>query len=329
MIKVTCAIIRNDENEVLVVQRGEKSDHPLKWEFPGGKVMKGETEEECIIREIREELSIDIVICDRMNGVSYDYGIKQIFLMPFICDTLDDLPLLFEHISYKWLSDDKLKYVDFLEADIIVAENYVRHLEKEKVITDSFPGDNINGNDDISLKSMIAGMTGMKNAEWLAGSATDNPAVFRKLMEYTYSDEGKLAFHAAWILTKACDTCPELINPFLGEIIEKLVDIQNESIRRSFLRIISLSDIGMLNSRQHGILTEYCFGILRSGFSPPAVRVFSMEILYRLSLIYPELASELTESINILEREESAGIKARGRIILKKLMVARKKGFRR
>ena len=52
MIRVTCAIIRNDEDEVLVVQRGESTDHPLKWEFPGGKLLDEETEEDCIIREI-------------------------------------------------------------------------------------------------------------------------------------------------------------------------------------------------------------------------------------------------------------------------------------
>ena len=44
MIDVTCAIIRNEEYQVLIVQRGEKTDHPLKWEFPGGKVAPGETE---------------------------------------------------------------------------------------------------------------------------------------------------------------------------------------------------------------------------------------------------------------------------------------------
>ncbi|OFY73479.1 MAG: DNA mismatch repair protein MutT, partial [Bacteroidetes bacterium RBG_19FT_COMBO_42_7] len=92
MIDVTCAIIRNEENEILVVQRGEKSHHPFKWEFPGGKLKDNETEEECILREIKEELSIDIVICKRMAEAEYDYGNKQIKLIPFICDTLDDLP---------------------------------------------------------------------------------------------------------------------------------------------------------------------------------------------------------------------------------------------
>ncbi|NLJ42976.1 MAG: (deoxy)nucleoside triphosphate pyrophosphohydrolase, partial [Bacteroidales bacterium] len=126
MIDVTCAIIRNDENEVLIVQRGDKSDHPFKWEFPGGKLDKDETEEECIIREIREELSMDIVICRRMQDTEFDYGIKQIRLIPFICDTLDELPVLYEHISYRWVEAGELKNIDFSEADIIVAENYLR-----------------------------------------------------------------------------------------------------------------------------------------------------------------------------------------------------------
>ncbi|MEZ5001208.1 MAG: NUDIX domain-containing protein [Bacteroidales bacterium] len=54
MIEVTCAVIRNDDNMVLAVQRGNDSDHPLKWEFPGGKRREGESLEECIVREIDE-----------------------------------------------------------------------------------------------------------------------------------------------------------------------------------------------------------------------------------------------------------------------------------
>ena len=106
MINVTCAIIRNEEDEVLTVQRGEKSDHPYLWEFPGGKINDGESEEECVIREISEELSMDIIICGTLLPVEYDYGHKHIKLIPFICDTLDELPLLTEHIAFKWLSAD-------------------------------------------------------------------------------------------------------------------------------------------------------------------------------------------------------------------------------
>ncbi len=67
MINVTCAIIRNEDEEILVVQRAERTDHPFKWEFPGGKIKTGETEEECIIREVTEELSMEVVIIARLS----------------------------------------------------------------------------------------------------------------------------------------------------------------------------------------------------------------------------------------------------------------------
>ena len=132
MISVTCAIIRNEDNEVLVVQRGEATDHPFKWEFPGGKLASEETEEECIIREVDEELSIDVVICGKLPEVEYDYGIKQIKLIPFTCDTLDELPFLSEHLAYKWLPAMDLMLVDFSEADVFVAKSYLEKFKDQK-----------------------------------------------------------------------------------------------------------------------------------------------------------------------------------------------------
>ena len=52
MIDVCCAIIRNDDAEILIVQRGKQTDHPLKWEFPGGKIKKSESPEDIVIREV-------------------------------------------------------------------------------------------------------------------------------------------------------------------------------------------------------------------------------------------------------------------------------------
>ena len=125
MISVTCAIIRNEEDEVLVVQRGEATDHPFKWEFPGGKLAPGETEEECIIREVEEELSMDIIICAKLPFVEHDYGNKKIRLIPFICDTLDEIPFLSEHLAYQWVKSEKLMSLDFSEADVFVARSYL------------------------------------------------------------------------------------------------------------------------------------------------------------------------------------------------------------
>jgi len=324
MINVTCAVIRNEENEVLIVQRGKATDHPFKWEFPGGKLIEGETEEECVIREVKEELSLEIVICGHLPVVEYDYGHKQIKLIPFICDTLDELPFLSEHHAYKWIQAKDLKSVDFSEADVFVANTYLERLSVDKgpqvqVIPESsdvFPGELP---DDTDLQSMVNGMMSMKEAEWVAISAIENPAIFLKLLEYSHSSDKKLAFRASWTLTKVCDKFPEIIHPHLPQIVDSLGQIEDVSTLRSFLKIVSISDLSKISNLQHGLLADFCFSTLNSGLSAIAVKAYSMEILYRLSLIYPELITELSASIMILIEDASAGITARGMIILKKL----------
>ncbi len=323
MINVTCAIIRNEDDEVLVVQKGEATDHPFKWEFPGGKVADTETEEDSVIREIQEELAMEIVICGRLPVVEHNYGFKQIKLIPFICDTLDELPFLSEHMAYKWIPPAELGSVDFSEADIAVADNYLALIKPDggPVINDS-AGDDSSVSSDLELQEMINRMMSTKEAEWVAVSAIENPAIFNKLLDYSFSTDKNLAFKASWTLTKVCDKFPDLIYSFLPSIIEKLDRLENESAMRSFLRIISLSDMDRISDKYHGILAEHCFTLLKSGFSAIAVKAYSMEILYKLVIKYPEMLNELTATINLLEPEGSAGIIARGRIILKKLAQA-------
>lgn len=318
MIDVTCAIIRNDENEVLIVQRGDKSDHPFKWEFPGGKLDKDETEEECIIREIREELSMDIVTCRRMQDTEFDYGIKQIRLIPFICDTLDELPVLYEHISYRWVEAGELKNIDFSEADIIVAENYLRDTAPAERQSPAGSSENPEPV-EADLRTMVGSMMGAKEAEWVAMSAVENEAILKKLQEYSFSDDRKLAFRASWTLSKVFDKYPGLINQSLTKMIETLDSVDNESVRRSFLRMVSLSEIDKLSQKHHGILADCCFRYLLSADSAIAIKAYSMEIIYKLAVIYPELAKELSSAISMLDEDAPAGVTARGRMILKKL----------
>ncbi len=83
MVNVTCAIIfLNDK--VLVTQRSSKMKLPLKWEFPGGKLENNENEINCIKREIKEELNIEIEIIKKLSENIHDYGNIKINLIPFI-----------------------------------------------------------------------------------------------------------------------------------------------------------------------------------------------------------------------------------------------------
>jgi 8-oxo-dGTP diphosphatase len=319
MIIVTCAIIRNEDNEVLVVQRGQKTDHPFKWEFPGGKLKAGETEEECIIREVREELSMEVVICRKFEPVIHDYGHKKITLIPFICDTLDELPVISEHEDFKWVSPEDLESIDFCEADVFVARRYRETFSRQTCTKESELEADQSEAVDMELQKMINSMMSMQEAEWVAASAGENPVLFQKLLDYSFSPDRKLAFRASWTLSKVCDKFPELIYPHLTKIVEGLGRIDNESTERSFLRILSMTDLHKISQKYQGILADHGFKALNSGFSAIAIKAYSMEIIYKLALIYPELASELAASINMLEGEGPAGVIARGRIILKKL----------
>lgn len=320
MIDVTCALIRNEEKEILVVQRGEGSSNSLKWEFPGGKIESGESPEECLVREIKEELSMDIIICGRISHVVYDYGVKQIKLIPFICDTLDELPVLSEHLDFKWITPEELLSFNLSEADIQVACHY---LETLNIFSESVdPPVTVHDEsmaEDNDLRDLIRRTKSLKEAEWVSGSAVENPGIFLKLIEYSYSEDEKLAFRSSWIISKIFDRKPELVYPHLENLIESLDRIDNESTQRSFLRILSLSDLSEIKKSHHGILADHCMNAINSGFSAVAIKAYSMEIVYKLALIYPELANELSVSILMLQKESAAGIKVRGRIILKKL----------
>ncbi|MBI9073010.1 MAG: (deoxy)nucleoside triphosphate pyrophosphohydrolase [Melioribacteraceae bacterium] len=125
MIKVTCAIIEN-KGKVLVAQRSEKMHPPLKWEFPGGKIHSTETAEECIIREIKEELNLKVEIISRLKNNFYKYDIKTIDLIPFRVKYISGDIILLEHQNAKWILPDELNTLDMAEADIPIIKDYLK-----------------------------------------------------------------------------------------------------------------------------------------------------------------------------------------------------------
>lgn len=116
MIDVCCAFILK-ESKILAVQRGPETSHPWKWEFTGGKINAGETAEESIIREIEEELTIRIEVLQPLVPVGFDYGSKQIYLIPFVCKITSGEIKLTEHIALQWLDFEELLSIDWSGAD--------------------------------------------------------------------------------------------------------------------------------------------------------------------------------------------------------------------
>lgn len=121
-IKVACAIVKHN-NKILVTQRSESMNLPLKWEFPGGKIEKNETAADCVMREIKEELNITIQTNGFMKEQIHDYGTFVIALQPVLADYLGGTIQLHEHANFLWLSPDELGSVDWAAADkAIVSE---------------------------------------------------------------------------------------------------------------------------------------------------------------------------------------------------------------
>lgn len=116
MTEVCCAIIRQ-KNKLLAVQRGPTNSHPFQWEFPGGKIDPDETAEHCIVREILEELNVEIEILSKLNAVEFDYGTKQINLIPFVCRIISGEIKLTEHQSMQWISLNDWEFLNWSEAD--------------------------------------------------------------------------------------------------------------------------------------------------------------------------------------------------------------------
>ena len=119
-IEVVAAIIRK-ENKIFATQRGygEWKDW---WEFPGGKIEFGELPEEALKREIREELSTEIIVDKFFCTVEYDYPKFHLTMHCYLCSLLTDALHLNEHEAARWLSKEELDSVQWLPADKEIIE---------------------------------------------------------------------------------------------------------------------------------------------------------------------------------------------------------------
>lgn len=121
-IEVVAAIIHDDEGRIFATQRGY-GDWKDWWEFPGGKMEPGETPEEALRREIREELSAEISVDRFLCTVEYDYPKFHLTMHCYLCSLLSGDLQLNEHEAAKWLKGEEWDSVKWLPADLKAIEN--------------------------------------------------------------------------------------------------------------------------------------------------------------------------------------------------------------
>lgn len=124
-IKVVAAIIQKD-GKTFATQRGY-GEFQGGWEFPGGKIEEGETPEQALVREIKEELDTEIEVGELLERVEYDYPSFHLSMDCFLCTIKSGELVLKEHEDAKWLEKEQLDSVEWLPAD----EGVVQKLKKK------------------------------------------------------------------------------------------------------------------------------------------------------------------------------------------------------
>lgn len=127
-INVVAAIIKEND-KIFVTQRGY-GEFAGGWEFPGGKIEEGETPQEALVREIKEELDIKISVGELLDIVEYDYPTFHLSMQCFWATIEEGELVLKEHMAAKWLKKDELGTVDWLPADEGLVEK-IKNTTKE------------------------------------------------------------------------------------------------------------------------------------------------------------------------------------------------------
>jgi 8-oxo-dGTP diphosphatase len=122
-IEVVAAVIYQD-GKVLAAQRGY-GEFKGGWEFPGGKIEPGETQEQAIVREIQEEMAATIEVVEKLGTVEYDYPTFHLTMHCFWTTVKDGKLQLLEHEGAKWVDKETIHTVDWLPADVELVEKVV------------------------------------------------------------------------------------------------------------------------------------------------------------------------------------------------------------
>lgn len=124
-IRVVAAVIKATNKKgdpmIFATQRGY-GDFKGGWEFPGGKIEAGETPQEALVREIREELETEIAVGELIDTIEYDYPTFHLSMDCFWAEIVSGDLVLKEHEAAKWLTKDKLDTVEWLPADVTLIE---------------------------------------------------------------------------------------------------------------------------------------------------------------------------------------------------------------
>jgi len=146
----------------------------------------------------------------------------------------------------------------------------------------------------------------------------DDSVLFRKMLDFALLDKYPYAMRAARVIQVIAEANPPRAVPYIDTIVQAMPGFKTGGLNRSMLRVLSYH-CKKMSEEQLGILTDICFKNVLNSNEKPAIKVYSMDILYEISNLYPDLKRELISSIEAQLPRSSVGIKSKSRKMLKKL----------
>jgi 8-oxo-dGTP diphosphatase len=126
-VDVVCGILIDPSDRVLACLRPPEKHLANLWEFPGGKIEPTDTPQAALIRELREELDVDVEILHPLTPVLWDYGCGPIRLIPFVCRIPHGEPKALDHAEIRWMSPGSLHELNWAEADGPILAEWLEH----------------------------------------------------------------------------------------------------------------------------------------------------------------------------------------------------------
>jgi 8-oxo-dGTP diphosphatase len=127
---VAAAIIES-KGYILITRRKPDAPYPHLWEFPGGKVEEGENPKDCVIREIREELDIEIAVSSIYDVVYYRYPERDVLVLAWLCNWTSGRVQNLEVAEHRWVKPAEIRFFDLLPADIALAQRLAAEFGNE------------------------------------------------------------------------------------------------------------------------------------------------------------------------------------------------------
>jgi hypothetical protein len=168
----------------------------------------------------------------------------------------------------------------------------------------------------MNISDLLSDETSRLNTDFVAKIIIENPPLFDELWKLFLANEEPVSRRAAWVVDVVTEKHPEWVKGLLEELIDCIPTFGHDGLKRHSLHILSRSP---LPENKLGEIADFCFEWLLKQGEAVATKMYSMEILYRISELEPDLKPELADSIRLLMEEGSPGIRSCGNRTLKKL----------